>query len=222
MSDEIVTRSGDELVSSQNQEGRKRWATAVAIAALLVAGAIWFTFFRSSSASQGATIADCTSALTNQSSPPSPNLTPAAIGEGSTAGLAVFRVGSVWESCFTGMGTGTAPIPTGQMRASLSEPVAIEDGNNPADVLVVVHHNRVTASVIIDTAWTHSVVLSRGSDFEVLQLPTPHWPRWRVPRPRGPVQLGTILGFNAAGEVTFSTPFTWCPGSINAYEGQGC
>jgi hypothetical protein len=110
------------------------------------------------------------------------------------------------------------------MHAALAAPVAVEDGTLTSDVLLLVHLGQKTTSVVVATADASSTVLARKDGFEVLRIPTTGWPwrQWHVPWSRQPVALGRIIGFDRAGRVTASMPFTWCPGGINNSPGTGC
>ena len=198
-----------------------RWPALGVLATLVVAGGLWLFEGRSSSASTESTVTSCSRALSSQQSFTAPT-TPVVAAAGRVVGVAAFHVGGGWEWCFAGVGTGTGRIPTAQMRAVVSVPIAVVDGNIGAQrVLVLVHHNRATESVVVDGAWARSLVLARGSGFEVLELSVRRWPPWHVPWGHAAVRLGTVQGFDGAGRVTGSEAFDWCPGSINS-PGSGC
>ncbi len=201
-----------------------RWPVVGVLGVLIALAGLWLLFGRGASASVGATVASCESAFTNPSSQGSAgDAATVVVGEGRVTGLAAFHVGGQWKSCFTGVGTGTATITSAQMRAVVSAPIAVVDGSYGAHtVLILVHHNRATQSVVVDGAWARSVVLARSPRFEVLELHVAHWPPWHVPWGHVAVQLGTVQGFDAAGRVTGSEPFDWCPGSINSAPWSGC
>lgn len=200
-----------------------RWIVVGVLGVLIALAGLWLLFGRDTSASAGTTVTSCESAFASQQPPSTANATPLVVGEGRVAGLAAFHVASGWKWCFTGMGTGTASITPAQMRAPVSAPIAVVDGSNGAhSVLVLVHHNRATDSVVVDGAWARSVILARGPGFDVLELRVAHWPPWHVPWGHVAVRLGTVQGFDAAGQVTGSEPFNWCPGSINSEQWSGC
>jgi hypothetical protein len=192
------------------------------VIALVLAGALWFGIGSSTSVSAGATTADCSQALTNQGLSNSESLVPTVVGSGSSVGLAVFDVDREWRWCFSGVGTGTGIVRSSTLHGSVEVPIAVLDGGFGRDVLMLIHHDRQTQTVVVDTAWSRSVVLAKGDGFEGLRVSMTKWPRWHTPWSRTPVVLGQILGFNSGGRLTSSTPFSWCPGSIDDFPGQGC
>jgi hypothetical protein len=206
-------------------DARKRRWTIWGVVAVIAIGGLWFGLSRSSGPTVASTVADCSQGFENGSNAsPVTNMQPGVVGLGSVASIATFDTptGEAW--CFDGMGTGSAGITDAQMHAALAAPVAVEDGTLTSDVLLLVHLGQKTTSVVVATADATSTVLARKDGFEVLRIPTTGWPwrQWHVPWSRQPVALGRIIGFDRAGRVTASMPFTWCPGGINNSPGTGC
>lgn len=199
------------------------WMRIVASAAavVIVAGALWYGFGRSPSLSECQTIGDCSRSIANVNSP-TESLTPRVFGSASSVAIAVFDTSRGWRWCFDGMGVGTGPIQRSELREPVGSPVAVLDGGFGRDALMLVHHDRRTKTVIVETATSPSVVLAQGGGFEVLLVPISKWTRWHRPWTRRPIDLGRILGFTSEGRVTESTQFTWCPGSINVFPDRGC
>jgi hypothetical protein len=194
---------------------------ASAVAAVIVAGALWYGFGRSPSLSESQTIADCSRSIANVESP-TESLTPRVFGSASSVAIAVFDTSRGWRWCFDGMGIGTGPIHRSELLQPVDAPVAVLDGGFGHDALMLVHHNPQTKTVVVETASSPSVVLARGGEFEVLLVPISEWTDWHRPWNRTPVNLGEILGFTSDGHVTASMQFTWCPGSIDVYPGSHC
>lgn len=201
---------------------RKRLGVWAVVFAVILGGALWYGFVRSPSISADATVSACTHALTNDGSSSVADLVPTVVGLESSVGVAAFETTRGWRWCFAGMGTGTGTIERVALIKPMSAPIAVLDGGFGRDVLMLIHHDRQTTSVVVDTAWSRSVVLASANGFEVLRVPMASWPHWHTPWSRIPVPLGQILGFDRAGQLTSSMPFTWCPGSIDVNPGRGC
>ena len=90
-------------------------------------------------------------------------------------GVAAFHTASGWRWCFAGMGTGTGPIERAALSEPVSAPIAVRDGGFGRDVLMLVHHDRHTEPVVVDTARSRSVVLASASGFEVVLIPMASW-----------------------------------------------
>jgi hypothetical protein len=194
---------------------------ASAVAAVIVAGALWYGFGRSPSLSESQMIADCSRSIANVDSP-TESLTPKVFGSASSVAIAVFDTSRGWRWCFDGMGIGTGPIQRSELLQPVDAPVAVLDGGFGHDALMLVHHNPQTKTVVVETASSPSVVLARGGEFEVLLVPISKWTDWQGSRTRTTVDLGQMLGFTSDGRVATSTQFTWCPGSIDDFPGRGC
>jgi hypothetical protein len=209
--------------SKRHRRGLPRIVWGVAIASVVVATMFWFGVGRSSGVSVRATVADCSRAITPPNSTGTVMAVPTIVGLGSTASLAAFDLNG-WHWCFSGLGTGSGGITTSAMNEPVNVPVAVLDGIGPTApaVLLLVHRNARTASVIVDTAWSQSSVVAIASGFEVLRVSMTEWPFSHGPWSRTPVVIGRIMGFDRRGEVTYSEPITWCAGSINTFPGQGC
>jgi hypothetical protein len=201
---------------------RSRLGACVVAGAIILAGGSWYCFGRSPSGSAGATVSQCSRALSSVDRSSTENLVPAVVGTATSVGIAAFHTASGWRWCFAGMGTGTGPIERAALSEPVSAPIAVRDGGSGRDVLMLVHHDRYTESVVVDTARSRSVVLASASGFEVVLIPMASWPQWHTPWSRTPVPLGRILGFDREGQLTSSMPFTWCPGSIDVNPGLGC
>jgi hypothetical protein len=215
---EVATASGDA-----EPHRAPRWAIWAGLV-VVVAGSLWIGFGRGGGATASTTIADCTRAFEVSSTPPpSTSFSPGVVGLGSVASIATFDSPSGWRWCFDGMGLATGRITQSEMQLAVNAPVAVYDGSlTSADVLMLVHHDPRTTTVLVDTSSSRSVIVARTAGFEVLRISTDGWPHWREPWPRTPVILGRIIGFDRLGRVASSEPFTWCPGSINTFPGQAC
>ena len=204
---------------------RRRVISVVIAAVVAVVGVTWFAVSHGSRVTVRSTISNCSWSISGQGTVSPSLFHPAIVGIGSNAGLAAYHIKGSRTWCFTGMGTGTAPISLPTLRAPVSSPIAILDGDqlgeSPA-VLLLVHRGPGTASVLAVTEWTRSTVIAKGSGFEVLRLPIARWPSWHTPWLRNQVTLGTLMGFDRAGRVTFGEPFGWCPGQISTILGHGC
>jgi hypothetical protein len=200
----------------------RRWAPWCAVTVVII-GSLWYGFSRANGPTVSATVADCSQTLTDPTTGlPVTGLRQVVVGLGTVASIAVLRTptGTVW--CFDGMGIGGGGISRAAMRSALDAPVAVEDGTLNSDVLMLVHLGQKTASVVVTTATSRSIVLSHGGGFEVLRVPTAGWPHWHAPWKRGAVTLGRVIGFDSEGRVTSSLVFSWCPGSINRFPGTAC
>jgi hypothetical protein len=221
-SDDAGTSGGVSAPLSTDFHRKRRWALWSGAVAIVVVGSLWYGLSRGNGPTVSATVADCSDALAGATAtPPVTNLVPSVVGLGSVASIAAFETptGPAW--CFDGLGTGGDGISQAAMRSAVDAPVAVVDGALNSDVLMLVHLGQQTTSVVVTTAGSRSIVLAHGGGFEVLRIPM-KWPHWRAPWPRGPVELGRIIGFDHEGRVTSSQAFTWCPGSINTSPGTGC
>lgn len=201
---------------------RKRVGVLAVVFAVILGGGLWYGLGRSNSISAGEIVSECSQSLTNDDPSGATNLAPTVVGRESSVGVAAFHTASGWRWCFVGMGTGTGPIEGSAFHVPVSASIEVLDGGFGHDVLMLVHHDRLTRSVVVDTASSRSVVLASADGFEVLRVPMARWPRWRAPWSRTPVVLGRILGFDSEGRLMSNVPFAWCPGSIDVNPGQGC
>lgn len=169
----------------------------------------------------GRVAAECTLALRPPMSANHNVVNIGPVGTGTSVGLMAIETSGGWQSCFTGMGTGIAPIP----RAVLHEPLAVAsgvvDGTARHGVLLLIHRSLSVQSVVAVTSTSRSTVLASGENFEVLDLANPNWPAWHVPWLRHHVTVGWINAYDHH-RVVASIPLTWCPGSINFVPNAGC
>jgi len=200
---------------------RKRlWLASVVAVALVVAGSLWLALSAGGAVSEGATLNDCSRAMSTPGSGPTGNassLVPTVVGVGSSASIAVFDTDGRWCWCFDGVGVGEGAISSAAMRAPVAVPLVLLDGGFSHDVLVLVHHDPRTVMVLVDTVDSTSTVLARGRSFEVLRVPPGQAVGSLL---RSWVVLGQVLGFDRKGLVTSSQTFTLCPGSIDSFPGQ--
>jgi hypothetical protein len=202
---------------------RRRLALIGGAVIVLVVGSLWYGLSRTSGPTINTTLADCSNAAVNQNNGlPETGWRPIVVGLGTVASMAVFDTptGPAW--CYDGMGTGGGGFSPATLRAAVGVPIAVVDGGLDADVLMLVHLGRSTASVVVTTATSHSIVLAHGGGFEVLRVPMASWPHWHAPWSRHAVALGQIVGFDREGRVTSSQVFSWCPGGINRFIGTAC
>jgi hypothetical protein len=200
---------------------RRRWAI-FSVVAVVVLGGLWFGLSRGSGPSVASTVADCTQALEDPTTPnPASIGQPGVVGLGSVASIATFDTTTGLAWCFDGEGVGSGGITSAQLRSALAAPVAVVDGGLGSNVLMLVHLGKRTTSVVVSTATSHSRVLASKGGFEVLYIPVTKWPP-RHRASRNAVNLGRIIGFDKVGRVTSSMAFTWCLGSINNFPGTAC
>lgn len=222
-SDDAVTTERVAAPVSTAFHRKRRWAIWGGALAIVVFGCLWYGLSRGSGPTISATVADCSQAMEDSTTPPpATSLRPGVVGLGSVASIATFETPSGLRWCFDGMGLGTGAITQAEMRSAVGAPVAVVDGGLNSDVLMLVHLGKQTASVIVTTAGSHSNVLAQGGGFEVLRIPMAKWPHWHAPWTHSGVALGRIIGFDNEGRVTSSLAFTWCPGSINTVPGTAC
>jgi len=214
---EMNERAFEAVTPAKGKYRLPIWCVA---ATLIVGGSLWYGFGRGEGISRSQALAACAASVVD-SNPLAPiaRVQPAVVGLSSSQSLAAVNTADGWKWCYKNGGGG---ITSSQLSAAVGAIGAVLVGGPQSDVLMLVHLNAPTTTVVVDTATSRSIVISRGGGFEVLRIPMAKWPQWHVPWGRFPVALGRILGFDGHGQVTSSQPFTWCPGSIDTYPGSGC
>ena len=198
-----------------------QWLTWCAVGSFVLAGSFWFGLGRTGGLSRSLAVERCATATNDYLGNPTTPVPfqPVVVGLGHAEAFVAAQTSIGWRWCFM---EGSGPISAAELRAPVAAIAAVLDGGAASDVLMLVHLNGPTSSVVVTTAWSRSIVLGRGGGFEVLRIPMAKWPHWHVPWSRMPVPLGRIIGFDRQGQVTSSLPYTWCQGSFNIVPGLGC
>jgi hypothetical protein len=169
----------------------------------------------------GRVVAECTLAFSPPMSTVHRFVNFGPVGTGTSVGLMAVETTSGWQSCFAGMGTGTAPIPRAVLHKPLAVAFGVVDGTARHGVLLLIHQSLNVQSIVAVTSTSRSTVLASGENFEVLDLANPNWPAWHAPWLRHRVTVGWINAYNHH-RVVASIPLMWCPGSINFVPNSGC
>lgn len=212
-----LTRDETAVTPSAKKYWLLPWCAA---AVLVVGGSLWYGFGRGDGGmSRSDALAAC-GPFTSSPLPSVASIQPAVVGLGDAQSLSAAETSSGWRYCFLG---GSGAITNSELHAPVGAIAGVREGGELyGNVLMLVHLGATTTSVVITTAWSRSVVLSRGRGFEVLRVPIAKWPPPNPPSNRAPVPMGLIMGFDRDGRVTSSQPFAWCGLALNVQPGSVC